>query len=558
MKSAHFDEIVFLDNFFRSSDNLLSSHPANRRFLFRAFGLPAGRLGVPCREVFARSEGGALDVAAMMRALELPQGPPGWAKTCVADLSPLLALALMPRFTPGTLVIGWGMPPSLMHLLDQQGVSFLDIEIAPVRFTSHLSFCARTNDRLIETALENWRIDDEAYWSEATVLQGYFSRRSAPDLFHRDLRVGLFCGQSAIDLALVRNGEIARPVEVLDAVRTLAKEVDLLVIKPHPYEPDLGQLVELAAGIPNVAWSDANFYALLCADNLRFVCGLSSGALHEASYFMKEALQLIEPDRNNRSRLPASCSDWISVGPGIASLAFLKSLCAEPATPPGTRASRFPDDALDRIFGIRWGLDAQNAGLRELPALEPGRTYALRDGTLPTGWLSAGWDIPKGAGVPCTAARACIVIPLKEGSWPDAASPSIRINGKRCQPSKDGFSLSARLDRATAPRVLVLEIEVADRQRFQLLDLCVRVGSGNWPALTPLVAIPDAVPSRRMAAAAAGLVLVAAALLATSLERAQAQVEADASRWTLIKHLVVTSVHAISDDLHTLLQRHEV
>ena len=169
---------------------------------------------------------------------------------------------------------GSGMPPSLMHLLDQQGVSFLDVEIAPIRFATHLNFCARTNDRTIEAALQRLRIDDEVFWNEATVLQGYFSRRSAPSLFHADLRVGLFCGQSAIDLALVSDGKISRPIDALDTVRSLAKDVDVLVVKPHPYEPEHSQLAELASGIPNVAWTDANFY---CAALRGATCASSAG-----------------------------------------------------------------------------------------------------------------------------------------------------------------------------------------------------------------------------------------------------------------------------------------
>ena len=160
-----------------------------------------------------------------------------------------------------------------MRCIDDGGASFIDLEIAPIRFASHLAFCARTNDRLIETALAAWRIDEEACWNEAAVLQGYFSRRSSPFLFDRDLRVGLFCGQSAIDLALVRGGEIARPIDVLESVRELAGSVDLLVIKPHPYEPDPRHLMQLAAQIPNAAWTDGNIYALLCAQNLKFIAG---------------------------------------------------------------------------------------------------------------------------------------------------------------------------------------------------------------------------------------------------------------------------------------------
>lgn len=550
---GRFDEIVFLDNFFRSSDNLLSSHPANRRFLRRTFGPPVTRLGMSCRELAARSEGGELDVAAMMRTLGLPQGPPGWAMTCVADLSRLLDLGLMPRFTPRTLVIGWGMPPSLMHLLDRQGVSFLDVEIAPIRFATHLNFCARTNDRQVEAGLERWRIDDEVFWNEATVLQGYFSRRSAPSLFHADLRIGLFCGQSAIDLALVSDGKIARPIDALDTVRALAKEVDLLVIKPHPYEPEHSQLAELASGISNVAWTDANFYALLCADNLRLVCGLSSGALREAPYFQKQVVQLIEPDRNNRATLPAACSDWIPVGPGIASLNFLADGCLAHPVAPSPPASRFPEDALDRVFGLRWGLDAQNAGLSESPALQPGRTYALRDGSMPASWLSFGWGNPGIAGVAVAAARACIVIPLAAGSWPDGAVPAIRVNGKPCRQGDERFRLSARLEPPAAPRLLVLDIEVGGRSGFRLRELCVRAATaGALAAASPT----SATTHTAAAATLAGLALGAAALLASSMDSAAA--DADTSRWTAIKQSVVSRVHTIREDIHILLQRHEV
>lgn len=554
MTPTRFEEIVFIDNFFRSSDNLLASHPANRRFLRRIFNLPARRLGISCREVFARSEGGELDVAAMMGALALPQGPAGWAKTCVADLTPLVDQGFMPKFSPGTLAIGWGMPPSLMRLLDQQGVSFLDIEIAPIRFASHLGFCARTNDRQIEAALSNWRIDEEILWNEATVLQGYFSRRGAAHLFDRDMSVGLFCGQTAVDLALVRKGEIARPVDVIEEIQALARRVDLLVIKPHPYEPDLRHLAPLADRIPNVAWTDANIYALLCADNLRLVCGLSSGALHEASYFMKEAIHLIAPDRNNRSALPTSCSDWIRVGPGIASTAGLASFCMNQSETASQPVS-FPEDALDRAFGVRWGLDAQNPGLRDLPPLELGRDHAFRDGSLPSGWLSFGWSDPGAVGVSMKGTRACVVIPLAAGSWPETTLPSVQINGKPYHDGRTGFRLSARLNDRKNPRALVLEFEFAGRQDFLLQHLSV----------TPATQATQATHVNTRSTASSALAVVAALVCLLGIARHLAantdglqEKTGGTSDWTLIRHVITTRIDAIRDDIHLILHQHHV
>lgn len=205
----------------------------------------------------------------------------------------------------------------------------------------------------------------------------------------------------AIDLALVSDGKIARPIDALEEVRELARSMGLLVIKPHPYQPDLRHLVELAAQIPNAAWTDENIYAMLSADNLKFVCGLSSGALLEASYFIKPSRHLIAQTATTAAG--CSCSDWIYVGPGIASLEALAEICASPGKfmP---RPSRFPDDALDRVFGTRWGLDAHSAGLRALPGLALDRVYGFHSGQAATGWLSFGWHVPEGTGV-WTASR---------------------------------------------------------------------------------------------------------------------------------------------------------
>lgn len=94
MQNTRFEEIVFVGDFFRSSVNLLQSHPGNRRFLR-----------------------GELDVGAMMRALVLALTPnvAGWASNRIADLKPLVELELLPRFMPHTLMVGWGMGPALLR-----------------------------------------------------------------------------------------------------------------------------------------------------------------------------------------------------------------------------------------------------------------------------------------------------------------------------------------------------------------------------------------------------------------------------------------------------------
>lgn len=145
------------------------------------------------------------------------------------------------------------------------------------------------------------RVADEHSWNDAAALKGYFARRGGTAIFDPRISFRLFIGQTTVDLALVEDGRLARPCDAIDRVRGLARSVDVLLFKPHPYEGALSHVAELAARVSNAAWTQDNVYALLSADNLRFACGLSSGALKEASFFLKPARYLINADRSNHS-----------------------------------------------------------------------------------------------------------------------------------------------------------------------------------------------------------------------------------------------------------------
>ena len=595
------DQIVFTDDFFRSSDNTLQSHPSNRRFLFRTLGL---RLGICCKEMSARSDGGELDVAAMMSALALPRDLRGWARTALADLRPLAEAGLIPRFGSTTLVIGWGMPPSLMRYVDGCGASFIDLEIAPLRFGAHLSFCARSNNRRIEQVLEGWRIHDEAFWNEAVVLKGYFARRGSSDIFDRRLSVGLFCGQTRVDLALVQNGEIARPEDSLEQVRRLAREVDILAIKPHPHEESVRHLEHFAANIPNAAWTDANIYALLSSNNLSFVCGLSSGALLEADYFMKRSFRLITQDRNNRTQLPAGCSDWIPIGTDILSLQGIAKVCSAPCHATG-HISKVPQDALDRAFGMRWGLDTNSPGLNSLPQASPGRGYDICAGHDNIAWLSFGWSSPEVTGVWTTGEHACIVIPLPAGAFEDDETISVTLHGKLfaassaraprihawlngertnallheapAQADDMRFELSLHPEAGQPVKALVIELDIAgplrpcdvgpsdDTRRlgFHLQRLSVHEAHATMPRNAPPTrpSRPEQVPketaARGWAVAVACVILAAAAVFYGNSPVAPRE-ETHASGWIELKHSVSTGIDILRGDLQALLRQHHV
>jgi len=414
MTTRRFNHVIFADDFFRSAANGLPYYAANRRFLRGFFDSTLGRLGLPVREMAPLEGGGRIDVARLMARLDLPATPAGWARACIADLLPVHGREGMPAFDPGCLVIGWGLTPALQHCVARSGASYLDIEIDPRRFTEHLHFCARTNDPVIAAALQAHRIDEEVFWNHAAALKGHFARHGAPALFDPRLRVGLFFGQSLVDLSLVSGGRTMHPASVVAPLRELARSVDLLVIKPHPYEPALHDLAPIARAIPNVAWTGENTYALLSAANVHFAASLSSSVLTEARYFRKPAHALIRADRNAAGQLPVACSPWIPVGPELGAMDFMSAICGIAVTADAAprHVAAWPAAAIDRAFMTRWGFDDQSRGLHDVAELQLSRPYLFHPGSPAAGWLSHGWSSPDAEGAKSADELACLVIPL--------------------------------------------------------------------------------------------------------------------------------------------------
>ncbi|HEX7865685.1 MAG TPA: hypothetical protein VF555_12115 [Variovorax sp.] len=490
--TRRFHHVVFADDFFRSPANGLQYHVANRRFLRGFFDSALGRLGLPVGEIAPLSEGGRIDVARLMDRLELPCTPAGWARACIADLPPLAGRDGLPAFGPGCLVIGWGLTPALQHCIDRAGASYLDIEIDPRRFTEHLHFCARTNDLGIEAALMARRVDEELFWNHASALKGRFARHGAASLFDPRLRVGLFFGQSLVDLSLISGGRTMHPASVIAPLRELAQGVDLLVVKPHPYESALHDLAPIARAIPNVAWTRENTYALLSAANVHFAASLSSSVLTEARYFRKPTHALIRADRNAAEQLPVACSGWIPVGAALGSMDFMAEACGlddgSSSTNPGAArdAPVWPAAAIDRAFLTRWGLDEQTPGLPEVAELQLERPYLFHPGSPAMSWLSHGWTGFDGDGVRSEGELACLVVPLpalSSQSQPLSQQQPHRVEVRiDYRGNAKSTSVHAMLDGAVLPgqrvtgtrrRSLVFEVEPTAGRKCLVLQFVV-------------------------------------------------------------------------------------
>ena len=274
--------------------------------------------------------------------------------------------------------------------------------------------CARTNDPQIRQVLETMEVSREIFWSSASALQAYFARSGSTELIGSSCSVGLFAGQTDLDLALVSEGRLVAPMDRVAQIARWAEEVDVLLVKRHPYAAGAGSLSEVAQQIPNAVWVEHNIYGMFTARNLRFVGALSSGALKEAEYFGVAGRALMMPDRADPRRLPRTCSRWFTVTADIAATAAVASMLR--FLRPWQRSSpiepTFDAEALERIFGVRWGLDAQAAGLPGCTLLSPGKAYRFAHDGDATGWLTAGWHAAEAWGVWSASPICSLILPL--------------------------------------------------------------------------------------------------------------------------------------------------
>jgi hypothetical protein len=210
------------------------------------------------------------------------------------------------------LVIGWGLTPALMELLDRHRIPFVDVEVDPIRFGDDLLLRVRTNSSNLSEFFSSLHIDEVFFSSSVAELRAFVARREAATV-KADRSIGLFAGQCCIDLSTVESGRIVMPAERLKEISEIAQGVDTLFIKPHPFESEVHHLMALLDSIPNARMTRSNIYRILSDVNLKHVIALSSSVLDEAAMFGVETTRLMEPDRDASDLIPLSVSRWYRI-----------------------------------------------------------------------------------------------------------------------------------------------------------------------------------------------------------------------------------------------------
>ena len=331
-------------DFFRSSVNGLSNVANIRNATFRMFRPAIEQFGAMLSFIAPLSEGGNVDVAELMRCMNLPTDVYGWASAVNCDV-PHDKLNLIGDVSKFDFILSYGATPALMKILDDLSIPFLDIEVAPIRYCPDLFWVARTNHKDVERCLIDAQVDNDFFYEEAARVMAALSFRGVDYYGDSNLTYGAFAGQFDIDLALVCNGRIANIESYGQEIFDAFMGVDRVLFLPHPYNKSGVSESYFKNNFQNYEISQESSYRVLACHNVRKVVTLSSSLADEAVFFGKEAKKLITPDASQGPKR-------FIVGQEITSRAFWRA-CKN-----GERFQKrdLQPSSIERIIGMRWGL----------------------------------------------------------------------------------------------------------------------------------------------------------------------------------------------------------
>lgn len=302
----------------------------------------------------SESDQGGFRAGAYRRSHDLPGDVSAWARLVNTKIS-VQDEAYFSDLLEAQLVFGWGLTPALIELLHRHGIPFVDFEVDPIRFSDDIFLRVRTNNERLSHYFSLLHIDETAFRTSVAEIRGFVCHKDTSTVVEKQ-SFGLFAGQSKVDLSIVDSGCVVTPADRIRDIRAVAETVDILLVKPHPYDNDVSHFDLLLNAIPNARITQSNIYRILSDVNLKRVVSLSSSVLDEAALFGIEATRLISPDRDMSDLIPQAVSSWYRIpAEGIAS-GGLSDVFLGSAPALRNRPARQID--LRRSLNTGWGLPA--------------------------------------------------------------------------------------------------------------------------------------------------------------------------------------------------------
>jgi hypothetical protein len=234
-----------------------------------------------------------------------------WSKIYNTDYLPAAVEQVLHTLFSDSLVIGFELPPFLMHFLSRHHIPFLDCALSPVRFMDDLLIGVSTSDAQAQDLLRPYEVAKELQRLTAGVLSAHVAKQFKNAPWPNTL---LLIMQTGFDKAVVGQGSFVTLEHHLGALLQLSRDYAHVLIKTHPLEPTPRLLDKLLQTLPNAKSTDENFYRLISHPNVIGVAALSSSAIYEAAFFGKRAHLLMPNVDFNKSAIG---HDIIDIGDAI-------------------------------------------------------------------------------------------------------------------------------------------------------------------------------------------------------------------------------------------------
>lgn len=223
-------------------------------------------------------------IESIYNAFWLEPGIESWPQVYSAQTLPGPVEALLTRIFRGSFVIGFEMPPMLVHFLHRQGIAYVDCALSPVRFMNDLLFGLSASGSDMLRAMQPHGVPRGLQELEAGIVSAHVAKLYPDPPLPNSLLVVM---QTSYDKALIEGRRFVDLLDHLEELKTLAMQYSNTLIKHHPIEPQHEICNTLLRCLPNASLTEENFYRLVAHPNVDGVAALSSSCVHEAGYFGK-------------------------------------------------------------------------------------------------------------------------------------------------------------------------------------------------------------------------------------------------------------------------------
>ena len=201
-------------------------------------------------------------------------------------------ISYLSYFFKNSLVIGVELPPFFIKVFDKLKIPYIDFMFYPARFMNDLCLGVRTNMPEVYKKLLEYELSEDAMLVNANVCKAKLSKLN-------DIKIAknsaLFAGQVDFDTSLVKkDGDFHNILNFKKKLMDVALNYEKLYFKPHPYQKNNEQFLDVYSSIPNAEIIEGNFYQILNNKNIRKVFALTSSVIYESKFFHTDGEWLAE------------------------------------------------------------------------------------------------------------------------------------------------------------------------------------------------------------------------------------------------------------------------